>query len=64
VVICVALTLTTYQSQQTNLLETSLAADSPPVTKLSTVTGKTVLSSSLWQEVFLKEPFFLYTLSN
>lgn len=49
VVILVALVVTTYQSQKVDLLDTSLAA--APVTKLTTVNGKSVLSSSLWQEV-------------
>jgi len=46
-VILVALALTTSQSQG---VESELVA-APKVTKLSTVNGEKVLSSSLWQEV-------------
>jgi cytochrome oxidase Cu insertion factor (SCO1/SenC/PrrC family) len=48
-VIFVALALTTTQSQNTELLQSTLAA--APITKLVTENGKTVSSQSLWKEV-------------
>ena len=50
-VIFVALALTSSHNKGIDLLDTKLTVAPAPVTKLSTVNGKTVLSTSLWKEV-------------